>query len=388
MPDPYQYLNQEANRTAQNLGALQQSVAQTRMMQLRQQQQLFDNSLQLRQIDMREKDMMFDQSIKQRQLDMEEKLQPLKMKLAEEQIQAASRTGNQRYFKDQVRGLRDASIDPTFGVDTDDTINGELRKQAYEKQYNQLVTQADDVVNEGVALPTDQEELPPELSLMDDREDDPLTRSLRSMAPPSKAPAPDKLSIMEAAVKRAERGIKGGSQEERLAYMQDLYIQHKSLVDQEASKGNPKAIEIATQRETEARLASQLLTNPNVAEGPKVAARNTLIRLGLSSDRIDADIVKAAGKEAAVQQYDRQVDIAQQRYREYQDLKRDFPVSGGPGETIEPEQVKQARLQWEAAKRAAEDYGSKSGVIPATTGAGSTSAAQQLLDLAKARLNR
>lgn len=388
----YNYLGNEADRTARNFGAIQQSLVQTRTMQLREQEQLFNNSLQLKQLDMREQDMMFDQSIKRRQLEMEEKLQPLKMRLTEAQIQAQSRTGNQRYFKDQVKGLRDASIDPAYGVDPDDTINGELRKQAYEAQYNQLVTQADDITNEGIALPTDQEELPSELTLMDDRPDDPLTQALSSFAPAAapKIQAPHPLDVMDSAVKRAEKGIRGGSQEDRLAYMADLYSQRRAKIAEFVKKGDPRAIEMESQYKVEADQASSVLTNPNVAEGPKLAARNTLIRLGLSSDQIDSKIVQSANKEASVQQYQVLDDLAKQRYREYQDvLQRQQSGAGGPGGKVDTTASDAARKAWEAAKGAAEQYGVESGVIPPTaTSAGSASNASQILQAIKARMER
>lgn len=388
MADPFAYLNQEANRTAQTFGAIQQGLVQARTMQLREQEQMFNQSLNLKQLDLREQDMAFDQSIKLRQLQMEEKLQPLKMRLTEAQITAASRTGTQRAFKDQVKGLRDASIDPAYGVDPDDTINGELRKQQYEGQYNQMITEADNITNEGVALPQDPSEMAP-LTLFDDRPDDPLTSALYSVggAPAApKAAATHPLDIMESAVKRAEKGIKGGTQEERLNYLGDLYSQRRAKATELAAKGDTKAVDMLSRWQTEADQASQLLTDPNVPEGPKVAARNTLLRLGLGSDRIDADIVKSASKERSVQQYNVLNDLEKQRYREYQDtLQRQG--DSRPGQAADTSAADRAKKDWEAARRAAEQYGVQSGVIPPTA-TSSQSAAQEFLNLAKERLNR
>jgi hypothetical protein len=70
MADPFQYLNQEANRTAANFSAIQQSLVQTRTMQLREQEQLFNQSLDLRKIDMLEKQNAFDNVMAQKKMTM------------------------------------------------------------------------------------------------------------------------------------------------------------------------------------------------------------------------------------------------------------------------------------------------------------------------------
>lgn len=73
--DPFQYLNQEANRTTANFSAIQQSLVQTRTMQLREQEQIFNQSLDLRKIDMLEKQNVFDNVMAQKKMGILEQQQ-------------------------------------------------------------------------------------------------------------------------------------------------------------------------------------------------------------------------------------------------------------------------------------------------------------------------
>lgn len=68
----YNYLGNEADRTARNFGAIQQSIIQTRTMQLKEQQQLWENSLTLKKLDIAEKQQGFENIMAQKHLGLQE----------------------------------------------------------------------------------------------------------------------------------------------------------------------------------------------------------------------------------------------------------------------------------------------------------------------------
>jgi hypothetical protein len=71
--DIYSRLGRDADRTAANFGAIQQSLIQTRAVQLRERQQLFDNDMMLRKMDIAEKQNAFDNAIALKKLGMAER---------------------------------------------------------------------------------------------------------------------------------------------------------------------------------------------------------------------------------------------------------------------------------------------------------------------------
>lgn len=77
MADPvasiYAYMDRQADRTAQTFGAIQQSIVQTRTMQLREQQQAWDNTLTLKKLDIAEKQNTFDNVLALRKLGLAER---------------------------------------------------------------------------------------------------------------------------------------------------------------------------------------------------------------------------------------------------------------------------------------------------------------------------
>lgn len=77
MADPiasiYNYLGNEAQNTRANFSAVQQSLVQARTMQLREQEQLFNQSLDLRKLDILEKQNVFDNVIAMQKLGMAER---------------------------------------------------------------------------------------------------------------------------------------------------------------------------------------------------------------------------------------------------------------------------------------------------------------------------
>lgn len=77
MADPiasiYNYLGNEAQNTRANFSAVQQSLVQARTMQLREQEQMFNQSLDLRKLDILEKQNVFDNMVAQKKLGMTER---------------------------------------------------------------------------------------------------------------------------------------------------------------------------------------------------------------------------------------------------------------------------------------------------------------------------